>query len=189
MTSAEKILASIIDKAKENADKILVEAQEKAAKLKKEATDNALVQSKAIIDAANKKAELIISTGKSGAELIVRDASLACRREQIDAIIEKTVEAINNMADKEYFDFLMSIIDKNGLKHGTMLLSAKDLKRNLSDFKAKLGNIVISDTAADINGGFILKQGDIEINASLDALVHEKRSMLVDEINNIIGKG
>jgi len=189
MTSAEKILSAISEQSKLKASEIIKEAEEKAAEIKNEALLNAKAQAEHIIDDANKKAKLIKATGKSGAQLILREASLECRRQQINLIIEKTVEKINNMSDSDYFDFLMAIVDKNELISGTMYLNANDLKRDISNFKSKLKGIEISDIPANINGGFILKQGDIEINASLGALVHEKRSILVDEINNIIGKG
>jgi len=191
MTSAEKILAGIIDSAKIGAEEIIATAQKEAETVKLGAEAKAEKEAKAIIASAEEKAELIKETGKSGAALILRDASLSCRREQIDALIEKTVEKIINMPDIEYFDFLYGIIVKNSLNNGILMLSDKDLKRDVSILKTMLSstNIEISETPMNAKGGFVLKQGDIEINATLEALVHEKRGALVDEINNILMKG
>ena len=44
----------------------------------------------------------------------------------------------------------------------------------------------LSDTFADINGGFILKYGDIQINGELSALIYEKRDVLTDELNKAL---
>ncbi|MBR4073411.1 MAG: hypothetical protein IKK24_05635, partial [Clostridia bacterium] len=103
----------------------------------------------------------------------------------------KTAEKILSMPDEEYFSFLYGIVSKNNLNSGILMLADRDLKRDISIFKAKLSAtaIEISDKAVDIKGGFVLKQGDVEINAAIDALIHEKRGALVDEINNIILKG
>ena len=67
-------------------------------------------------------------------------------------------------------------------------MSFKDKVRNITDFKSELSalNLTLSDTFADINGGFILKYGDIQINGELSALIHEKRDMLTDELNKAL---
>ena len=67
-------------------------------------------------------------------------------------------------------------------------MSVKDKARDIAAFKSELSalDITLSDTFADINGGFILKYGDIQINGELSALIHEKRDVLTDELNKAL---
>ena len=65
MTSAEKILAGIIDSAKIGAEEIIATAQKEAETVKLGAEAKAEKEAKAIIASAEEKAELIKETGKS----------------------------------------------------------------------------------------------------------------------------
>ena len=71
---------------------------------------------------------------------------------------------------------------------GEVYLSVKDKARDIAAFKSELSalDLTLSDTFADINGGFILKYGDIQINGELSALIHEKRDVLTDELNKAL---
>lgn len=67
-------------------------------------------------------------------------------------------------------------------------MSVKDKARDTASFKSELEALgfTLSDNFADINGGFILKYGDIQINGELSALIHEKRDVLTDELNKAL---
>ena len=71
---------------------------------------------------------------------------------------------------------------------GEVYLSVKDKARDIAAFKSEFSalDLTLSDTFADINGGFILKYGDIQINGELSALIHEKRDVLTDELNKAL---
>ena len=189
MTSSEKILAGIAEEAKAQADKINSDAEKQAAEITAAAKTEAETEAEKIKADAEKKAELIINSGKSSAELLKRDTALNCRRELIEKALVAVADTVNAYGDKDYFDFLLTLIKKEKLNDkGEVYLSVKDKVRNITDFKSELSalNLTLSDTFADINGGFILKYGDIQINGELSALIHEKRDMLTDELNKAL---
>ena len=159
MTSSEKILAGIAGEAKTEAEKITAEAEKQAAEITAAAKAEAETDAGKIRAAAEKKAELIINSGKSSAGLLKRDTALNCRRGLIEKALITVADTVNAYGDKEYFDFLLTLIKKE--------------KLNGKGF-------------ADINGGFILKYGDIQINGELSALIHEKRDVLTDELNKAL---
>ena len=74
------------------------------------------------------------------------------------------------------------------------MLSEKDLSRVPSDFEDKAnvvatkkgGTVELSKEAVNIDGGFILKYGNIEINSSIDALFEENEEKLVDIVNSTL---
>ena len=189
MTSSEKILAGIAEESKAQADKINSDAEKQAADIIAAAREEAESEAEKIRAEAEKKAELIINSGKSSAELLKRDTALNCRRELIEKALITIADTVNAYGDKDYFDFLLTLIKKEKLNDkGEVYLSVKDKVRNITDFKSELSalNLTLSDTFADINGGFILKYGDIQINGELSALIHEKRDVLTDELNKAL---
>ncbi len=189
MTSSEKILAGIAGEAKTEAEKITAEAEKQAAEITAAAKAESETEAEKIKADAEKKAELIISSGKSSAELLNRDTALNCRRELIEKALITVADTVNSYGDKDYFNFLLTLIKKEKLNgKGEVYLSVKDKVRDIAAFKSELSalNLTLSDTFANINGGFILKYGDIQINGELSALIHEKRDMLTDELNKAL---
>ena len=189
MTSSEKILAGIAEESKAQADKINSDAEKQAADILAAAREEAESEAEKIKAEAEKKAELIISSGKSSAELLKRDTALNCRRGLIEKALNFVADTVNAYGDKDYFDFLLTLIKKEKLNgKGEVYLSIKDKARDIAAFKSELSalDLTLSDTFADINGGFILKYGDIQINGELSALIHEKRDVLTDELNKAL---
>lgn len=189
MTSSEKILAGIAEESKAQADKINSDAEKQAADIIAAAREEAESEAEKIKAEAEKKAELIINSGKSSAELLKRDTALKCRRELIEKALITVADTVNAYGDKDYFDFLLTLIKKEKLNgKGEVYLSVKDKARDIAAFKSELSalDLTLSDTFADINGGFILKYGDIQINGELSALIHEKRDVLTDELNKAL---
>lgn len=189
MTSSEKILAGIAEESKAQADKINSDAEKQAADIIAAAKAEAETDAEKIRADAEKKAELIINSGKSSAELLKRDTALKCRRELIEKALITVADTVNAYGDKDYFDFLLTLIKKEKLNgKGEVYLSVKDKARDTASFKSELSalDLTLSDTFADINGGFILKFGDIQINGELSALIHEKRDVLTDELNKAL---
>lgn len=189
MTSSEKILAGIAEESKAQADKINSDAEKQAAEITAAAREEAESEAEKIKAEAEKKAELIINSGKSSAELLKRDTALKCRRGLIEKALITVADTVNAYSDKDYFDFLLTLIKKEKLNgKGEVYLSVKDKARDIAAFKSELSalDLTLSDTFADINGGFILKYGDIQINGELSALIHEKRDVLTDELNKAL---
>lgn len=189
MTSSEKILAGIAGEAKTEAEKITAEAEKQAAEITAAAKAEAETDAGKIRADAEKKAELIINSGKSSAGLLKRDTALNCRRGLIEKALNFVADTVNAYGDKDYFDFLLTLIKKEKLNgKGEVYLSVKDKARDIAAFKSELSalDLTLSDTFADINGGFILKYGDIQINGELSALIHEKRDVLTDELNKVL---
>ena len=189
MTSSEKILAGIIAEAEKTAKEIIIDAENKAEETVTDKARCAKMQALEITAEADKKAALIESTGDSAAQLILRDAALSKKRELIEKALNEIVDSINSYDDKIYFDCLLRLAKKNTMSgKGEMLLSARDLSRDKGDFVKSVEalSVTVSDTTADINGGFILKYGDIIINCELSAVVREKRDEITDALNKAL---
>ena len=189
MTSSEKILAGITAEAEETAKEIISAAEKKAEEIVANAVSEAEKQAETIAAEADKKAELTESTGNSAAQLVLRDAKLKRKRELIEKALSEVIVGINGYDDKTYFDCLLRLAKKNAMSgKGEMLLSARDLSRGKDGFVKALEelSVTLSDTPADINGGFILRYGDIIINCELSAVMREKRDEITDAVNTAL---
>ncbi|MBR1773727.1 MAG: hypothetical protein IJ749_07480 [Eubacterium sp.] len=62
-----------------------------------------------------------------------------------------------------------------------------DFSEKVNQVATKKGGMIdISQDTVDIDGGFILKYGNIEINSSFDALFDENKEELTDIVNNLL---
>ena len=95
--------------------------------------------------------------------------------------------ALINLSDNEYFEAVYKLAASLSGAEGVVYLNDKDLKRVPSDFEAQLKkaglNASLSKESVDIDGGFILKNGDIEENMSFSAIISARRDEIEDLIN------
>ena len=191
MSAEEKILQGILDDANLQAEKTLNDAAAVCEEIK--AQTNQMVKSYSATTTSNAllRAKSIKDNAESAAALIVRDAKLAKRHAEIEKTLNLAEEQIISLPDKEYFTLLAALAAKNAkAQEGTLILGKADLARNVSLFKDLLNkenlNLSVSEIAADIASGFILKYGDIEYNLTLKAVINDKREELEDKINKIL---
>ena len=181
---AEKEAESIISSAKDNSDVIRKQAESEADKLKADANDK--LEKKLM--AERKKIH-------SQSEQIEKLIMLKTKQQIIEDTLDKAKNKILGYEDKKYFEVLLKILETSvQADKGTLLLNSKDLKRIPDGFdkdinavaSKKGGTLEVGSEAVKINGGFILKYGNIEINSSLDALFEENEEKLVDIVNTTI---
>lgn len=182
MTGNDKIIERILA-ASENAAAAKSAEAEKTAE-KQLAEEKAVLAEKAAAAAVLREqaGERQLSAARSAAELAVRNAQLECRRAEIDRTLADTLAHLRALPTEEYFALLSTLIrthrDEEG---GELLLSAADLQRVPNGFAASLG-VTLSKTPAAIDGGCILRFGDIEENLTFEALLNDRRDRLEDTI-------
>lgn len=191
MNAAQKILEGIGSEAKQTAESILADAAAKAKVTGEDAKRQAKAVSAQKVSDALRRADAIKANAASAAELIVRDAKLARKRKEIAGVLESAKASICALDDEAYFDCLTSMAAHAAEKgEGVFLLGARDLLRNIGLLEKKLSaaglSLTVSRQAADIDSGFVLKYGDIELNLSFEALIHEKRERLEDTVGGIL---
>ncbi len=193
MTGLEKILSQIeyeqdnrcrelTSEAKQKAQSIIDEAEKQAAKIKE---DKALE--------TERKLENAKQAAQSAAELSKSRALLSTKLGLIEKTLDSSLEVIKALPKKEYFEILKELVMKNAQKgEGVLRLSAADMKRLPSNFIDSVNNafkrgykIKLGDEA-DIDSGFILVYGDIDVNCSFDAIAASKRDELQDALNSLL---
>ncbi len=187
MNGREKILNRIKSDCDENIKAIELEAQAECDKIIKNAKLQIEENDKENSAKVLSKIAQINAGTKSRIELGIRNAILKKRREEINITLEMIHNTLLNLNDKEYFEALCKLAASMNGGEGVIYLNEKDLKRVPSDFEAMLKNVGInaslSNDTVDIDGGFILKNGNIEENMSFDAIIAARRDEIEDMIN------
>jgi V/A-type H+-transporting ATPase subunit E len=194
MNGLEKILQKIADDNKSTCQNILDKAKADADKIINDAKIEGQKQAQKIIDDANKKAQLEESMAVSGADLAYKRKMLSAKLEIIDDVIKSTKDSLKNAGDAEYADTVTSLAlyyAEDG--EGEMKFSEKDLKKFGKKFEDKLNEklpegkkIKISDTPADIDGGFLLCYEDTIQNCTFDALIDDNADEIKDNLAEIL---
>lgn len=188
MSGLENIIKTIRDDAAAEANAVLDRARADAARFVAEARAATDSECEQIKEEGRQRAERIHARAKADAAMERRRVLL----EKKQALLERTVlsarEAVKALPPDQYFAFLTRLATKNAEQgHGLMLLSKQDLNRLPDGFHVALNRalpggatIDISTSAAPIDGGFILRYGEIEQNCSLDAIFDGNRERILD---------
>jgi len=192
MTGLEKIISQIEYESDERCRITLEEANKKAEIIIKDAQTQAEQISNEKASQTAKKIENIMQSADSSAELAKSKILLKSKLEIIDEMLGKALDEIKSLGDDEYFEIVKELILGNAKEgEGVLRLSAKDVKRLPKGFidsvnKELKGKKINLGDELDINGGFILVYGDIDINCSFDAIALSKRDELKDALNALL---
>lgn len=197
MTGAEKITARILDEARQQARANVERAEKEAADIIHDAHKEAEVKRSSIIEKAKGEAAEHKKRLISVAELEARKQKLQAKQEMIEEAFAKTLERLNSLSAAKYEGIIADmILDSVSTGNEEVILSSRDRSRLSPEFAAGInkrlagrgikGNITISDETRDINGGFILKTGDIEVNNSFEAIIKMQRDELEEKIVKIL---
>ena len=187
----DQVIEKILSQAREEAESILADARKKVQEQKAELD----VQLEAYKEESRRLAEQEeqdkLSRVLASARMEMKKRTLAAKRALLDELFEKVRQRINSLPDGEYQEMMSKwmhravetgdeevIVGKNEKRIGHELI--KQINKKLGPgFK---GNLRLSDRRADIDGGFILRRGQVQINVSTDVMVNLAREKLEPEL-------
>lgn len=197
MNGIEKLTGRIYEEAEKEASAIIGAAEKEAADItaKFEATaseEYEILEKKGKL-AAEQREERLASSAKLEAKKLVLEA----KQEMVSKAFELALEKLKNLDDDKYVDFLSNLAvearrsgneqillsenDRN--KYGTQVVASANKK--LQD-NGKTANISLSDEAAKIEGGLLLKENNIEMNCSFEMLLRLKKDELATEVSKVL---
>lgn len=192
MSGIDRIIEQIEAQTQKACDSIVASAQQKADKTIAEAQARA---DKIIADGKEKTAARVLDIkkrGDSAAELEEKRIMLYTKQSIISEMLRKGLAAAKSLPDNEYFDLIAGMVSKYSQdEDGEIFFGKNDLSRLPDGFIPRLngvskGKIELSDTAADIDSGFILKYGGIEQNCSFDAIFASEAENLSDRAGRLL---
>jgi V/A-type H+-transporting ATPase subunit E len=173
-----QVVQKILNEAKAAADKIKTEADEKLKSLN-------LANQQELSNYDKETQRLCEKAEAESKERILAQARMSALRQEtetkralLNKVIEKTAEKIKGMNDAEYLNLMEGLIIAS-VKTGNeeIVIGAKE-KRINEDFVRRInqklgvkGHLKLASDSADMEAGFILREGKRRINASLDVML------------------
>ena len=194
MTGLDNIIDEILTEARREADDILAGARSESDAIKAQALEQAAAQVKEI-EAETSKRILELNRGRETAlELRRRQAVLEARQTALNETLSAARQELNGLPDSEYFTLISKLAAAQAQTgKGMLLFNARDKARLPKNFqhllKAALPKdkiLAVSETPAQIDGGFIIKYGDVEENCSFAAVFRERRDEFIDLIRGLL---
>lgn len=196
MTGLEAILNQINGDAQSEANELLSEAKAKADSILEAARKEAADKTQERLAAGEEKAQSIRDRANSAAALERRNAMLAFKQQEIREAIDFTRASLEALPDKEYFSLLVQLCTRfAGEGKAEMRLNRKDLERLPAGYEAILkeavpqGDITVSSTPCEIDSGFLLIYGGIDINCTFRAIFEDMEGELRDAVGAILFPG
>lgn len=196
MTGLDKILKQIEEEAAANAAKEIASANEKVSEILASAKEEADKKSAAIAEQSRIDIKSALSRAESAANLCEKKMILKAKQEIISDVIAESKRTLLQLPENEYFSVVIKMIEKYALdKDGQILFNSSDIKRMPENFidsikealkNKKNANLTIGENSGNLDGGFILTYGDIEINCSLESLFLSARERLQDKVCEVL---
>lgn len=203
---ANKIVSSIMSDAQSKADAIIQEAEKEAALILEKGEEKAQLEKQNILENANKQSTMKYQQLISEAKMKARRSELEAREELIETAFKNAEEELQKIAassSEEYKNSLKKIIEEASVEigGGDLVLSTKEediakIKDSIpsleKEIEAKTGNkttLEIGENIRTIGGAVIkTKNGDIEVNNTIEARMLRFKKSLRSEVAGILFK-
>lgn len=159
MAEANAEIEVMTGQAEKEANRILKNAEDKAAKEKEKYRKRA--------EEEGRKAH---AKEVSGAEMEAKKALLQEKQLILDEVIAEAKKRLETLPDAEYADVIGGMLERLDKEQGTEIIVSQQDRARLSEVIAKKG-FVLSEESREIDGGFIIKNGNIEYNYSFASII------------------
>ncbi len=188
---AEQVVAKILSEAKAEGEKIVSEARDKSASQQARLTGRLTAYEKETQTLTVRAAEDKTRRMLAAARMEIRKDVLARKVSLLDEVFKNAQSQIQSLGDDDYGKLITSlmlkavetgdekvVVGKNERRIDDRLI--KNINRQLgTGFK---GNLQLSQTRANIDGGFILARRQMQINVSVEVLLSQARADMEMEL-------
>lgn len=197
MNGIEKITARIISDAEADAAVTAEESRAQCEALEKEYDQKAQDEYSRIVKAGTAKCEAQADRTGRTAGMEARKSILALKQEMVSLAFDKAEELMGMMPESIYIPFLAEqaasavtsgekeVIFNERDRASCGKAVVKQANALLAERKIDCA-LYLSDETRSIKGGLILKEGDIEINCSIEILTEGCRSRLAAEVAGVL---
>lgn len=197
MNGIEKITARILSDAQAQAQAIQAEGEARVQAIGAEYEKKAREEYESLTGAGTQEAEQRVQRMDRTARLEAKKDVLAVKQELIAAAYAQAKERVLALPLEEYGAFLARLAAE-AASTGTeeVILNETDRARVGRQVVEKAnaaaadrgipGSLTLSEATRPISGGLVLRQGDVEVNCTLDALLDQVRGTMDAEVAAIL---
>lgn len=170
MNDGKIIIDKIIAEAEEAAKTILAKGQEEADEILRIARERADKEADIADRYAQDEADKARSKEISGAEMQAKKAVLEKKQSILTEVIREAEKRLSALDDAEYAKVIGGMLERLDKSCGTEIIVSEKDRSRLADVVSAKG-FTLSEKTGDIDGGFIVKNGDIEYNYSFASII------------------
>jgi V/A-type H+-transporting ATPase subunit E len=173
MNNGQNLIDSILADAKAQADEIVNEAKMEAERIISDAQAKAAKEKAASDKITALEAEKAASKELSAADMEAKKLILTEKQKCIEEVIDEAAKKLASLSGNEYKEVILKMIKSADCKDSEIIFSSGDkaeLQKAVEDMGFK-----VSDETRDIEGGFVVKKGDIEYNYSFKSIITVER--------------
>lgn len=183
MNDGKIIIDKIISDAEETVNKIMTDAKEAAEAIIKSYEDKAAKEKAKNDQLVAEEKEKVRAKQISSAQMNAKKTVLAQKQRILEDVICQAEKRLLSLSDAEYASVIGNMLEAMDQTLGTeVIVSPKDRTRLAGVISEK--GFVLSDRTADIEGGLIIRNGDIEYNYSFSSIITIEK----DEIQQTAAK-
>lgn len=198
MNGIEKITGRIEADAQEQAKAIAAEAEARCAEIRADYDKQAQDQYWARVRDGVKACEDRVQRMGRLAEMEARKSVLALKQEMVDAAFAAALDKICTMPQADYVAYLAKLAAQAATTGTeTLVFNAKDqaacgqavvdaANALLAHWQGKPGRLTMSQATRDLRAGFVLQQGDIEVNCAVETIAELCRSDLAAQVAEVL---
>ena len=197
MEGIEKITARIIEDAEREIAAMQQETEEEVNTLLAQAQTEAEQESMELLIRGRRAAEERRERLSSSADMECRKLELAAKQELLQQSFDAALEELCALPQERYATLLSTLaVEASSSGRERMILSARDADRLGEDIvkaanaalqkAGRRGELTLSQETRPIPGGFILAEGDVELNCAFDTLIQLQREKLEKEVAAIL---
>ena len=176
MNDISSILEKIGADAKAAEGEILAAAQESVRKIQDDYAAQAAAETKRVLDGAARQADALRQRAQSQSGIDSRNIRLGARRQVMDKVFVRAMELLCGKSADEKAKLYADLAAKYIASDAELVLSAGDAAvgaKVIENLKAKgiAHKVTLDPNAGRFEGGFILRQGNIETNCTFEVLI------------------
>ena len=188
MNGIEKITQRITSDAQSGIDRVLADARAEAEKITAKYQAQADAES-AELDAKNKKAAAEREERLAGtAQMEARKTALAAKQEMVEKAYDLALKKLCSLPEEKYTAVLADLLaEASTTGKEEVIFSDKD-RRKVGKAAVDKANkdggkkLTLSGETRSIQGGFILRSENVEVNCAFDTLVRLQKAETAGEV-------
>ena len=197
MKGIEKITARIAADAEAANSAVREESAKRIAEIRAEYEKSAQEATANILRNGEREAQQMASRIERNAQLEAKRDILAVKQEMVSQAFELAKSKITQMPQAEYVAYLSrQVVKACSGGEAQLVLNASDKEAYGAQLTALVnvllkgnGSVSVAEETRDMIGGFILKQGNVEVNCSIDILLELIRGELAAQVAQVLFEG